>query len=34
MWAGTPYELMMPVDAHAMVVMGEMGGMAAATPSP
>jgi hypothetical protein len=37
MWAGTPYEhIMMPVDAHAMVVMGEMGGMgemAAATPS-
>ena len=37
MWAGTPYEhIMMPVDAHAMTVMGEMGGMgemAAATPS-
>ena len=37
MWAGTPYEhIMMPVDAHDMVVMGEMGGMggmAEATPS-
>jgi hypothetical protein len=34
MWAGTPYEhIMMPVDAHAMVEGGEMGGMAMATPS-
>jgi hypothetical protein len=34
MWAGTPYEhIMMPVDAHAMVHGGEMGGMAMATPS-
>jgi hypothetical protein len=37
MWAGTPYEhVMMPVDPHGMVEMGEMdgmGGMAAATPS-
>jgi hypothetical protein len=37
MWAGTPYEhVMMPVDPHAMVEMGEMGAMgemAAATPS-
>jgi hypothetical protein len=33
MYAGTPYEhVMMPVDAHAMVEMGEMGGMAGATP--
>jgi hypothetical protein len=35
MWAGTPYEhIMMPVDAHAMVEGGEMGGMAMATPAP
>ena len=38
MWAGTPYEhIMMPVDAHAMVEMGDMssvGNMAIATPSP
>jgi hypothetical protein len=28
MWAGTPYEhIMIPVDAHAMAEMGEMGGM-------
>ena len=37
MWAGTPYEhVMMPVDPHAMVEMGDMGdmgGMAPATPS-
>ena len=34
MWAGTPYEhIMMPVDPHAMVHGGEMGGMAMATPS-
>ena len=36
MWAGTPYEhIMMPVDADAMVEMGEMSGMGemAATPS-
>lgn len=34
MWAGTPYEhIMMPVDAHAMVEGGEMGGMAMATPA-
>jgi hypothetical protein len=37
MYAGTPYEhIMMPVDAHAMVEMGDMGSMgqmAAATPS-
>jgi hypothetical protein len=37
MWAGTPYEhVMVPVDAHAMVEggeMGDMGEMAAATPS-
>ena len=33
MWAGTPFEhIMMPVDAHAMVEGGEMGGMAGATP--
>lgn len=38
MWAGTPYEhIMMPVDAHAMVEMGDMGnmgGMTMATPAP
>lgn len=35
MWAGTPYEhIMMPVDAHAMVEMEDMGGMAMATPNP
>jgi hypothetical protein len=34
MWAGTPYEhIMMPVDAHAMVEGGEMGGMPMATPA-
>jgi hypothetical protein len=38
MWAGTPYEhIMMPVDAHAMVEMGDMGSMGdmtMATPAP
>ena len=38
MWAGTPYEhIMMPVDAHAMVEMGDMGsmaGMTMGTPAP
>jgi hypothetical protein len=34
MWAGTPYEhVMMPVDAQGMVHGGDMGEMAAATPS-
>jgi hypothetical protein len=33
MWAGTPYEhIMMPVDPHGMVEMGDMSGMGQATP--
>jgi hypothetical protein len=33
MWAGTPYEhVMMPVDPHGMVEMGDMSGMGQATP--